>query len=170
MKGLPTCHLPANPLFFQSPSLSPHFEGSAAASSAGPVPPGNWTKMPGRPCSAGWITQTSLSCLNPALEGLSTLCLYLASRLPGRTSWSFLWLLGRVFFHNGWCGIRGISLPLSNGPTLPCSSSGDDPSEVQHLQARSNSRVALKSPSLLSSEACKTLGCEESLRRSPLGE
>lgn len=38
-------------------------------------------------------------------------------------------------------------MPLSNGPTLPCSSSGDELSEVQHLQARSSSRVALKPPS-----------------------
>lgn len=42
---------------------------------------------------------------------------------------------------------RRVSQPVSDGSTLPCSSSGDKPSGVQHLQARSSSRVALKPPS-----------------------
>lgn len=139
MEGLPTCHLPANPLFFQPPSLSPHFEESTA-SSAGPIPPGNWTKMSGRPCFAGWITQPSFSCPNPALEGLSTVPVT-APKLPGGTSW----LLGRVFFHNGRCGAGGSPCRCLMVPPFPAAAVVISP--VQHLQARSSSRVALKPPS-----------------------
>lgn len=47
-----------------------------------------------QPCPGGTFHSWPLSC----------------PRVQGRTSWTFPWLRGRVFFHDGWCGVGG-SLP-----------------------------------------------------------